>query len=301
MRQHRGCIRLGPGCYHDGVEGLPVAGRPRGAGQAQFLALRTDAVALDSRTKGKMPDLKLTWLGHSTFLMDSPGGKRILVDPWTLNNPACPEAFKHLDRLDLMLISHGHFDHISDAVEIARETGCQVVCIHETSLWLMGQGVKNVVGMNKGGNIPVLAGSSDGQRGIKVRMVDARHSCGIQDGDQIVYGGEAAGFVVTFEDQTKVYHSGDTALFGDMALIGECYAPDIALLPIGDLYTMDPADAARAVQMLGVRQVIPMHHSTFDALPGRPADFVRQVGSRARVVVLEPGQQHVFHKEAAVR
>ena len=247
-----------------------------------------------------MPDLKLTWLGHSTFLIDSPGGKRILVDPWTLNNPVCPEEFKHLERLDLMLITHGHFDHISDAVEIARETSCQVVCIHETSLWLAGKGVKNIQGMNKGGNIPVLA-SSDGHGGIKVRMVDARHSCGIQDGDQIVYGGEAAGFVVTLEDGTKVYHSGDTALFGDMALIGERYAPDIALLPIGDLYTMDPADAAVAVDLLGVKQVIPMHHSTFDALPGKPEDFVRRVGSRARVVVLEPGQHLVFRNEAAVR
>ncbi|MBU6429527.1 MAG: metal-dependent hydrolase, partial [Cyanobacteria bacterium REEB65] len=196
-----------------------------------------------------------------------------------------------------LLITHGHFDHIGDAVELAKSAQIEVVCIHETSLWLQGKGVQNVRGMNKGGNIPVCGvGESCGDSGIRVRMVDARHSCGIQDGDQIVYGGEACGFVLTLEDGTKVYHAGDTALFGDMALIRKRYAPDIALLPIGDLYTMDPADAATAVEMLGVREVIPMHHSTFEALPGKPEDFVRHVGNRAQVLVLLPGQTHVVRR-----
>lgn len=238
-----------------------------------------------------MQNLELTWLGHSTFLLTTPGGKRVLIDPWVMNNPVCPDEFKNLGHLDLMLITHGHFDHIGDAVEIAKNTQAQVVAIFETYLWLTGKGVTTGMGMNKGGNVPA--------QGIGVRMVDARHSCGIQDGDQIVYGGEACGFVLTLEDGLKVYHSGDTALFGDMALIREQYAPDIALLPIGDLYTMDPRDAARAVELLGVKQVVPMHHSTFDGLPGKPADFVKQVGNKAEVVVLEPGQSHSFSRQLA--
>ncbi|MBM3266877.1 MAG: metal-dependent hydrolase [Candidatus Sericytochromatia bacterium] len=233
-----------------------------------------------------MKNLELTWLGHSTFLLDTPGGKRVLIDPWVMGNPACPDAYKSLDKLDLMLITHGHFDHIGDAVELARRTEAQVVAIFETYLWLAGKGVKTGMGMNKGGKVPV--------QGIQVRMVDARHSCGIQDGDQVIYGGEACGFVLTLEDGLKVYHAGDTALFGDMQLIGERYAPDIALLPIGDLYTMDPSDAARAVELIGARRVVPMHHSTFEGLPGKPADFVAAVGGKAEVTVLQPGQTQAF-------
>lgn len=238
-----------------------------------------------------MKNLELTWLGHSTFLLDTPGGKQVLIDPWVMNNPACPDRFKNLDTLDLMLVTHGHFDHIGDAVELAGRTQAQVVAIFETYLWLTGKGVTTAMGMNKGGNVPA--------QGIQVRMVDARHSCGIQDGDQVVYGGEACGFVLTLEDGLKVYHSGDTALFGDMALIREQYAPDLALLPIGDLYTMDPRDAARAVEMLGVKWVVPMHHSTFAGLPGKPADFLKYVGDTAEVVVLEPGQTHSFTRQLA--
>ena len=233
-----------------------------------------------------MAELQVTWLGHSTFLLDTPGGKRVLIDPWVMQNPVCPEKYKSLDKLDLMLITHGHFDHIADAVALASKTECQVVAIFETYLWLAGKGVKNAMGMNKGGNAPA--------QGLSVRMVDARHSCGIQDGDQIIYGGEACGFVITLENGLKVYHSGDTALFGDMALIGERYSPDVALLPIGDLYTMDPRDAAHAVELLGVKRVVPMHHSTFDGLPGKPEDFVTAVGRKAEVVVLKPGDTHTF-------
>ena len=238
-----------------------------------------------------MANLELTWLGHSTFLLDTPGGKRVIIDPWVMNNPACPVEYKSLDQLDLMLITHGHFDHIGDAVELAKRAQPQVMAIFETYLWLTGKGVGNAMGMNKGGSVTA--------QGLQVRMVDARHSCGIQDGDQIVYGGEPCGFVLTLEDGLKVYHSGDTCLFGDMNLIREQYAPDLALVRIGDLYTMDPRDAARAVEMLGVKWVVPMHHSTFDGLPGKPEDFVKFVGNKAEVVVLKPGQKHSFARELA--
>jgi L-ascorbate metabolism protein UlaG (beta-lactamase superfamily) len=204
----------------------------------------------------------LTWLGHSTFKIATPSGKVILVDPWISGNPSCPEAHKKLDRVDTMLITHGHFDHIADAVDLAKQFKPHVVGIYETCAWLESKGVGNMSPMNKGGTQKV------GE--IEVTMVNAVHSCGIQDGDRIIYGGEACGYVIRLPGGLNLYHAGDTAVFGDMKLISDLYAPELALLPIGDHFTMSPQEAALAIRMLRVQHVVPMHFGTFPLLTGTP-------------------------------
>jgi L-ascorbate metabolism protein UlaG (beta-lactamase superfamily) len=226
---------------------------------------------------------KITWLGHATFLVETGGGKRILIDPWVQGNPACPDELKDVGDVDAMLITHGHFDHIADAVQIATDQGPQVVCIPETGAWLGSKGVENIVDMNKGGTVDVA--------GCRAHMVHAVHSCGITDGDRIVYGGEAAGFVLELEDGFRLYHAGDTGVFSDMELIGRLLEPDVALLPIGDHYTMGPRSAAEAVRLLGVKTVVPMHFGTFPLLTGTPDDLRREAKDveDLEVVDLQPG------------
>ncbi len=179
----------------------------------------------------------------------------------------CPKPLKKFSRIDTMLITHGHFDHLADAVTLAKKHKPQVVGIFETCAWLESKGVRNTHGMNKGGTQRV------GE--IEATMVHAIHSCGIQDGKKIVYGGEACGYIVRLPGGFTIYHAGDTAVFGDMKIIGELYSPDVALLPIGDYYTMDPKQAAMAIRLLGVRHVIPMHFGTFPVLVGTPDELKR--------------------------
>ncbi|MGC1771287.1 MAG: metal-dependent hydrolase [Candidatus Acidiferrales bacterium] len=227
---------------------------------------------------------RLTWLGHAAFRIDTPSGKVILVDPWIQTNPMCPEANKKFEHVDTMLITHGHFDHIADAVDLGKKFKPQIVGIYELCAWLESKGVPNTNAMNKGGT------QKTGE--IEVTMVNAVHSCGIKDGDEIVYGGEACGYIIRLPGGFTVYHAGDTALFGDMKLIGELYAPDVALLPIGDYYTMGPREAARAIRFLNVRHVIPMHFGTFPVLVGRP-EQVRQLTqdiSGLEIHALKPGE-----------
>jgi L-ascorbate metabolism protein UlaG (beta-lactamase superfamily) len=226
--------------------------------------------------------VRITWLGHATFKITSPSGKVVLIDPW-VNNPVCPAEMKTVDKVDLMLVTHGHFDHVADAVNIAKATKPQVAAMVELAGWLQSKGVENTIGFNKGGTIDV--------NGIKVSMTNAFHSGSTEDG---TYGGDPVGYVVEFENGFKLYHAGDTCAFGDMAIIGELYRPDVALLPIGDFYTMGPREAAIAVRMLGVKHVIPMHYGTFPALVGTPAalkDALHALGLQdVEVVDIKPGQ-----------
>jgi L-ascorbate metabolism protein UlaG (beta-lactamase superfamily) len=227
---------------------------------------------------------KITWLGHAAFRITTATGRVVLIDPWLTSNPACPDAMKKVDKVDVMLVSHGHFDHIADAVDIAKKHKPKVIAMPETCGWLESKGVENLSGMNIGGTQKV--------GDIEVTMVDATHSGGIQDGDRTVYGGDPAGFVVHLPGGPAIYHAGDTGVFGDMKLIGELYSPDLALLPIGDHYTMGPREAALAVRLLGVHHVVPMHFGTFPVLTGTPDKFreLTKNISSLEIHVLKPGE-----------
>ena len=182
-------------------------------------------------------NVTVKYLGHSTVLITTPGRKKLLIDPWVENNPACPEADKKIDSLDTMLITHGHFDHLQDAVELARRHTPQIACIFEIAQWLTSKKVANANGMNKGGSQQV--------NDVRVTMVNAHHSSGIlEENGTMVSGGEAAGLVLEFENGFCLYHAGDTCVFGDMKIIAEIYQPELIFLPIGDLYTMGPKEAA---------------------------------------------------------
>jgi L-ascorbate metabolism protein UlaG (beta-lactamase superfamily) len=229
-----------------------------------------------------MPKLSFTWLGHATFILRTPGGKRIIMDPWVSTNPMCPESAKNVGALDLMLITHGHGDHSGDAVSIGRSSGAHVVAPFELAVWLQKKGLQHVTGMNPGGTLHML--------GLSITMVPAVHSSSVEDGSDVVYTGIATGYVIKFEDGTTVYFAGDTSVFGDMRLIAEMYKPSIGFLPIGDLYTMGPEQAAKACELLGISHVVPMHYGTFPALTGTPAKLRELLGSRTEVVELRPGE-----------
>jgi L-ascorbate metabolism protein UlaG (beta-lactamase superfamily) len=230
-----------------------------------------------------MTPLAITWLGHSTFIIVTPGGKRIVTDPWLEGNPMCPPNRARIDTADVILLSHGHSDHSGDVVSVARATNAPVVAIHELSLWLERKGLQNVKGMGIGGTITVA--------GLEISMTPAVHSSSVVENDAIVYLGQPAGFVVRLEDRRAFYFAGDTALFGDMRLIAEMYAPEIAFLPIGDHYTMGPEAAARACQLLLIRQAVPMHYGTFPILTGTAERFKELVGPMGiDVLVLKPGE-----------
>lgn len=227
---------------------------------------------------------KLTWLGHSTFRLRTPGGKTILIDPWVMGNPMCPDGDKQVRSVDALLCTHGHFDHIGDAVAIAKQHNPVVVGIYELCLWMQKKGVKQIAPMNKGGSQSVAE--------LRITMVHALHSCGIQEEDgSIVYGGEACGYIIETEKGLKIYHAGDTAVFGDMEIIHDLYAPEIAMLPIGDLFTMSPREAAYACQLLRPKYVIPMHFGTFPPLTGTAKELKKDLANLAvEVVEMKPGE-----------
>lgn len=228
-----------------------------------------------------MQSLAITWLGHSSFRVRTPGGKEVLFDPWFTGNPAFPEAARPA-KADLILVSHGHSDHMTDAAAVAKATNATVVGIWEIYSYLGTKGVKNLEPMNKGGTITV--------KGLRITMTDARHSSSFDD-NGIVYLGSAAGFVVKLENGQTIYYAGDTSLFGDMKIIAELYKPDIAFLPIGDRFTMGPDTAAIAAKWLGVKLVVPMHCGTFPLLTGTPEQLEQHLaGSGIEVLKLAPGE-----------
>jgi len=229
-------------------------------------------------------DVSFTWIGHGTWRARSAKGKEILIDPWVMGNPAAPENLKTVDRCDLMLITHGHFDHIHDAVEIARRTKPTIVCNYEVGAWLGSKGLdaEKIIGANQGGTIDV--------DGVQVTLVHAEHSCGITDDNgSIVYGGEACGLVIEFENGFTVYFAGDTDVFGDMSVIADLSKFDVAFLPIGGFYTMGPERAAKAVELLRVKTVVPMHFATFPILSGSPSQLQELVGNKVKVLDIKPG------------
>ena len=225
-----------------------------------------------------MADASLTWLGHASFRLDSPGGKRIYIDPW-LDNPKCPESEKQPERVDVIAVTHGHSDHLGSVVELSQRFEPEIVAMVEVKGWLGQKGatVGDVPGPNKGGSVIL--------DGITFTLTNAFHSSASDDGE---YLGEAAGIVIRLENGTTLYHAGDTCVFGDMQLIGRIYQPELALLPIGDHFTMGPKEAAVACELLGVRRVVPMHYGTFPLLRGTP-DELRREAKDVEVVAMEPG------------
>lgn len=232
-----------------------------------------------------MADLKgtkITWLGHSAVLITTGKGTQILIDPFLEQNPKYPKDYKLPEKIDLLLLSHGHGDHIADAVSVAKKHHSQAVGVFELVGWLQSKGVDNIVGMNLGGTYRF--------QDVAVSLVDAKHSSSIQDGKEIIYAGIAAGFVIAIDGGPVVYHAGDTSLFSDMTLIKDLYAPEIGLLPIGDHYTMGPKAAALAATYLGLKTVIPIHFGTFPQLTGTPEELAVYLDkSRAEILTLTPG------------
>ncbi len=226
-----------------------------------------------------MADVPVTWLGHASFRLDSPGGKRIYVDPW-LSNPKCPDSEKEPERVDVIALTHGHSDHVGETVELSKKFSPEIVALVELKGWLGGQGaeVGEMPGPNKGGTVEV--------EGVRFTLVNAFHSSSSDDGD---YLGEATGLVLGFENGTTVYFAGDTCVFGDMQLIGRIYSPDVAVLPIGGHFTMDPREAAVALELLGAKRCIPCHYGTFPLLAGTPEELRGQARD-VEVIALEPGE-----------
>jgi L-ascorbate metabolism protein UlaG (beta-lactamase superfamily) len=226
-----------------------------------------------------MAETTLTWLGHSTFRLDTAGGKRVYVDPFLNGNPKCPENEVTPERVDIIAITHAHGDHLGDTIDLAKKHNATVVATVELADWLaMKHDLQdNVRDPNKGGTVDV--------DGVKFTLTHAFHS---SSNDNLEYMGEPCGIIVTSDDGKKAYFAGDTCVFGDMQLIRRLYSPDVAVLPIGGHYTMDPREAALAVELLGVDRVVPCHYGTFPVLKGTPAEL-KELAPNVTVEDIEPG------------
>jgi L-ascorbate metabolism protein UlaG (beta-lactamase superfamily) len=225
---------------------------------------------------------KITWLGHATVLVTTAKGTNLLIDPFIADNPKYPKNYQLPSNLPYILLTHGHGDHMSDAVPVAKKHGSKVVAIYELADYVKNQGVAEIVGMNVGGTVQL--------DDVAATMVDARHSAGAQDEKGTHYVGVAAGYVLTIENGPVLYHAGDTTVFGDMALIREIYHPEVAMLPIGGHFTMGPKEAAHAVRLLGSKTILPIHFGTWPPLAGTPKELAGLVGQTIQVVDWKPGE-----------
>jgi len=224
---------------------------------------------------------RITWLGHATVLIATGKGANILIDPFIEHNPKYPRGFELPAKIDYILLTHGHGDHISDVAPVAAKHGSKVVAIYELAAWVESKGVKETIGMNLGGTVQL--------GDVAATMVDAKHSSGAADEQGTHYVGVAAGYVLAIPGSPVLYHAGDTAVFGDMALIRELYRPEVAMLPIGGHFTMGPKQAAHAVRLLGATTVLPLHWGTFPPLKGTPQELAALVDRSVKVVEWEPG------------
>ena len=225
---------------------------------------------------------RVTWLGHATVLVQLPSGVNLLIDPFIEHNPKFPRDFILPEKIDYVLLTHAHFDHTADAVPIAQEHYATVVAMVELATYMAGKGVASTIGLNLGGTVQL--------QGVAVTLVEAKHSSSIQEGDISLYLGEAAGIVLTIEDGPVLYHAGDTAVFRDMELIHELYAPDVAMLPIGGHYTMGPKEAALAARYLQPQLILPLHWGTFPPLTGTPKQLAELVSDPETVALVAPGE-----------
>jgi len=213
--------------------------------------------------------LDITYLGHSAVRIK--GTKTVFIDPFLSGNPKAALAPEKITAADVIVVTHDHGDHLGDAFAIAKRTGAVLVAMHETAVEAGSLGITSE-GMNIGGTVEA--------RGVKVHMVPALHSAG---------KGNAAGVVVEI-DGKRIYHAGDTGLTYDLKLVGEFFHPDLSFIPIGDRYTMGPASAAKAVEFIKTKKVVPIHYGTFPLIAADPEEFKRLVGAAAEVLILKPGE-----------
>ncbi len=237
---------------------------------------------------------KLKWLGHAAFRFTSREGKIFLIDPW-LNNPKAP-AGTTLANVAGILITHGHSDHVGEAFDISKKTNAPIIASHELTEIAKSKGVTNVIPLNPNGSTTINT--------VTITAVPAVHSSSYKDETGTHYAGAALGFIVADQGAPAFYHAGDTGVFSDMSLIAELYSPQIALLPIGGVYTMKPKEAAIAARALQLRTVIPMHYGTFPALAGTPQELqteMKRLGVLSRVEVFAPGQEKTLKDLATVK